>query len=31
MKRVYVYAGGGWVGKYIYTNEAIGIEIMVPS
>jgi hypothetical protein len=26
MKRVYVHAGGGWVGKYIYTNEAIGIE-----
>jgi hypothetical protein len=26
MKLVYVHAGGGWVGKYIDTNEAVGID-----
>lgn len=26
MKRVYVYAGGGWMSKYIYTNEVSGIN-----
>jgi hypothetical protein len=28
MRRVYVMymLEGGWVGKYVYTNEAIGIE-----
>ena len=26
MKPVYVHAGGGWVGKYIDTNEAVGID-----